>query len=302
VSQSRFQQSDALAEESSRRRDGKSALDEMFVRSMAYRRSKSYLEMMKFIAKFPLYRPFNRFILYIQNPNVTFVATPEQWEKRFERKVKPDARPLVILVPFGPVSFVYDLVDTEGKSLPEYLADPFSVVGKLSQRIWDFTLNNCPRDGIAVVKAEHSALKAGEIARYDSEIHAESVVGAGFRIEYVVALNEKFDLATHYATLAHELGHLYCGHLGGSQAGEWKSRVDLSKEVIEVEAESVAYLVCSRLGLETKSEKYIAYYAQTHDTMPVISLETVLKVAGRIEEMGERKLPPRKKAPPSNAL
>lgn len=284
-----------LQADESTKRDGKSALDEMFVRSMAYRRSKSYLEMMKFIGKFPLYRPYNRFILYIQNPNVSFVATPEQWEKRFERKVKPNARPMVILVPFGPVSFVYDIDDTEGKPLPELLSDPFSVAGKLSQRIWEFTLDNCPRDGIAVVKAEQTKLKAGELALYDPETHSEIRKDAGFRVDYVVALNEKFDLATHYATLVHELGHLYCGHLGRSQIGEWKGRGELSKEVREVEAESVSFLVCSHLGLETKSEKYIAYYATEHATMPPISLETVLKVAGRIEEMGEKKLPVRKK-------
>jgi hypothetical protein len=278
-----------------RKRENKSALDDMFIRSMAYRKSKPYKEMLKFIAKFPLYSPYNRFILYIQNPNITFVAMPEQWEREFGRKVKPNARPMVILVPFGPVGFVYDLADTEGDPIPEHLANPFSVQGTFQAKIWHNTLHNSIRDRIAVINQTQSALKAGEIAPFDSSKHRELVKPLGYPVEYVVALNQEHDLAMRYATLAHELGHLYSGHLGGSEYGEWKERVHLSHEQIEIEAESISFLVCSRLGLETKSHEYLAQFASKYDALPPFSLETVLKVAGRIEEMGERILPERKK-------
>jgi hypothetical protein len=41
------------------------------------------------------------------------------WRERFGRKPKDGARPLLILWPFGPVALVYDIIDTEGKELPQ---------------------------------------------------------------------------------------------------------------------------------------------------------------------------------------
>jgi hypothetical protein len=45
--------------------------------------------------------------------------TARDWWTRFGRRPKPHARPLIILRSFGPVDFVYDVLDTEGKALPE---------------------------------------------------------------------------------------------------------------------------------------------------------------------------------------
>src|ERR1035438_1449924 len=56
---------------------------------------------------------------------VGYVATPSDWMTEFERKVKPDARPLMMLRPFGPVMFVFDIDDTEGKPAPADLMRPF---------------------------------------------------------------------------------------------------------------------------------------------------------------------------------
>ena len=57
---------------------------------------------------------------------------------------------------------------------------------------------------------------------------------------------------------------------------------------IEFEAESVSYLVCSRLRLETNAEKYLAWYTGRNETIPDISLEMVLKVTGYIESLGRK--------------
>lgn len=110
-----------MLEREDQQRPDENALDDLFIRSLAYRQSKSYFELLKFIAKFPSYKPFNRLLLHTQNPNVTFVATPRQWDRDFSRTIKPEARPLVILQPFAPVLFVFDLADTQGGPLPTAL-------------------------------------------------------------------------------------------------------------------------------------------------------------------------------------
>jgi hypothetical protein len=48
---------------------------------------------------------------------------------------------------------------------------------------------------------------------------------------------------SRYATLVHELAHLYCGHLGTPDDGWWPDRQNLSLTVCEFEAESVSDLV-----------------------------------------------------------
>jgi Zn-dependent peptidase ImmA (M78 family) len=52
-------------------------------------------------------------------------------------------------------------------------------------------------------------------------------------------------------TLAHELGHLFCGHVGADKGDPWDNRV-CTEATSEFEAESVAFLVTERLapGLE----------------------------------------------------
>jgi hypothetical protein len=94
------------------------ALDELFKATIAYRSTQSYLELMRFIARFRFYSPFNAMLIHIQRPGACFVAPPSRWERDYGRRVKPEASPLVILRPMGPVMFVFDVADTEGKELP----------------------------------------------------------------------------------------------------------------------------------------------------------------------------------------
>ena len=52
-------------------------------------------------------------LVRLQNPTCGFYATEPDWVKRFERKLKEDARPMLILAPMHPVMLVYDLLNHE---------------------------------------------------------------------------------------------------------------------------------------------------------------------------------------------
>ena len=275
--------------------DDKNALDDLFQRSLAFRKSDAYFDMLKFVAKFPVYKPFNRLLLYTQNPNVSYVATPGQWERDFNRRIRPDEYPLIVLQPFAPVLFVYDLSQTEGddESLPEILRNPFRTSGKFKESIFEKTLINLTRDRIAYAQKEFSEFRAGSLAFYSHEKHFHLVgnLTSESEIRYIAIVNEKFDLLNKYSSLVHELAHLYCGHFGGDEFGAWDNRSFLSEEEMELEAESVTFLVCNHLGIQTNSEEYLAEVSKRNNELPQISVMTVLQVAGRIEEMGEKKLP-----------
>jgi hypothetical protein len=108
--------------------------------------------------------------------------------------------------------------------------------------------------------------------------------------DFLVEVSRDHDLASKYAILVHELGHIYSGHLGSREGDEWCDRSHLKHEQVEVEAESISYLVCRRRGITTKSEQYLAKFSNSNCQMSPISLETVLKVTYHIEQMGEKTL------------
>jgi hypothetical protein len=87
---------------------------------------------------------------------------------------------------------------------------------------------------------------------------------------------------------------LYCGHLGTPNEKWWPDRTGLPHDIREFEAESVCYLVCNRLGIDNRSDEYLAGYLQKHSDTPPISLDCVMKAAGLVEQMGQLRLKPRK--------
>ena len=109
-------------------------------------------------------------------------------------------------------------------------------------------------------------------------------------VRYELLLNAKQVAEVQYVTLAHELAHLYCGHIGTPNEKWWPDRRGLPKSVREFEAEASAFLVCSRLGIDNPSEEYLSHYVKEHKETPPISLDRVLTSAGLIEQMGRERM------------
>ena len=61
-----------------------------------------------------------------------------------------------------------------------------------------------------------------------------------------------------------------------------------------MEAEAVAYIVCRRNSLQTRSAEYLSSFVEEEAGLESISLDLVSRAAARIEDMGRRLLPPRK--------
>lgn len=102
--------------------------------------------------------------------------------------------------------------------------------------------------------------------------------------------------SARYATLVHELAHLYCGHLGTPDEKWWPNRMYLSHGEMEFEAESISYLGCEGLGILSPSAEHLERFIGSYTEVPQISLEPVMKVAGLIEQMGRERMPLRTKS------
>lgn len=268
------------------------ALDELFKASKKYRSSKEYSELLQFISKFRRYAPFNCLLLHIQNPDLTYVASIRDWEKKFNRQPKRNARPLVILQPFGPVMFLYDLLETEGDPVPDSVLKPFDTEGCLHLRIFENTIRNCKLHGIEVrddIEGLYSAGKAIKLNVTGKQKYKD--LNLSTTSECLILLNKNHSIEEKYSTLAHELGHIFCGHLGVSFFAWWDSNVGTSENAVEIEAESVAYLVCRRHGLKSSSERYLSKYRTPENiSMPFFSLNSVLQAVDYIEKMGKKRI------------
>jgi hypothetical protein len=201
--------------------------------------------------------------------------------------------------------FVFDVSDTEAEEdappLPQDVTAPFEVHSGYIGAEYDWTVENAKRDGIRVLTRHAGSQSAGEIVTVSSDRRLAFLIKQKPKPEYIevplhydILLNEQHGLQTRYATLVHELAHLYCGHLGTPNQQWWPDRQHLPTDLREFEAESVCYLVCTRLGIDNPSEKYLADYASAYYATPPISLDCVMKATGLIEQMGKMRLPPRK--------
>ena len=287
----------------------KYALDELFNATYAYRSSKEFYNLIQFVRSFRFYSPYNALLIHIQRPGAVYVAPPHRWEREYGRQVKPNASPIVILQPMGPVMFVFDVSDTEegpyASPLPDRVVKPFAVrVGRISNEL-RLTEDNAKRDGIRIHGHKTGSQRAGSIQCVDGRHlpllvyeYGKDTEGNIRRYEvpvrYELLMSQELRPESRYATLVHELAHLYLGHLGTPNKKWWPDRQGLSQSAIEFEAETLSYLVCKRLGIETISEAYLSGYVKNHEKIPKISLECLMKAAGIIENMGQKRLKPRK--------
>jgi hypothetical protein len=285
------------------------ALDELFSSARQYRSSKSFKELLTFITRFRFYSPYNAMLLHIQMPGARYVAPGYRWIKEYGRIIKPNARPLVILQPMGPVMFIFDVADTEpgpdAKPLPPEVEKPFEVRdGKVGYEL-ERTIENSKRDGISIQFEKAGSQSAGSIFITDGKKLTPLLFQSGkdkngepvytqIPVRYTLLVNENLSREAQYATIVHELAHLYCGHLGTPNVKWWPDRRLLSIEVREFEAESLTYLVCNRLGIVNPSDKYLSGFIKSNNELPNISIESVMKSAGLIEQMGSKSLKLRK--------
>ena len=263
------------------------ALDELFHRSAAWRTGEGLRRLLEFIARYPGYSPLNALLLFLQHPQATYVATARGWERRHRRRLAPQARPLAILAPMSPVLFVYDLADTHGQPLPEAVLHPPEPTQRQLLKVYETTVHNCHVEGIAVREAPGPPPELGAVAQITPAQRKRSAhlnLDPGAR--YLVLIDAGLGAAEKYAALVRELGHLFCGHLGIDGEAWWADCKGLDLARTELEADSAAFLVCRRLGLERLARPLLPRCSAGGPPIPPIGLNAVFQAVGHIEDMG----------------
>jgi len=231
---------------------------------------KQYLAVM---SRFRRYSWANALLIYSQFPQATHVGGYHFWLK-LGRHVRKGEKGIAILAPvvgrkrstddeqlaedersrvFGfRACHVWDVSQTDGAALPEFATikgDPQEYLSRL----------------IEFVTSQNIALE------YDSAIAPARGISSGGKITLLPDLPP----AEHLATLAHEVGHELL-HRGDR-------RSQTTHTVRETEAEAVAFVICSAIGLDlnTASSDYVLLHGGDKATLAE-SLAVIQRTAAGI--------------------
>ena len=234
--------------------------------------SERLTEYLAAIARFHRYSWHNIMLIASQNSRATHVAGFHTWHK-LGRFVKKGEKGILILAPITKrkaespeqtdpddspstvgfrAAYVFDVSQTDGQELP--------AIG---------SVNGDPREHrerLAKFVAEQ-----GIALEYSQDIAPARGESAGGRITLLPGQSP----AEEFATLAHEVAHELM-HRG-------ERRRSTSKRVRETEAEAVAFVVSSAIGLDTGSaaQDYIGLYGGDAKLLAE-SMEAVQQVASQI--------------------
>lgn len=251
-------------------------LDQLLADSKLYRSGEDYQYLLQFVARLREFAPFNAMLLDIQKPGLSYAASARDWRERFDRYPKEGVRPLLIMWPFGPVATVYDVLDTDGKPLPEDVFN-FVAAGVMDQATLSKFVKLLSRKHIECRWVDKGDRSAGSI-----RVVRRAVVPKR-PSTYRIQINSNHSPAAQFVTLAHELGHLFLGHLGVDKYLDIPRRKLLRHDEEEIEAESIAFMVSERIGVKSRSHPYLSKLVSANSTAGDIDIFQVMRAAGQVE-------------------
>lgn len=192
-----------------------------------------------------------------QRPSATHVETPSTWLTRFGMVPKPNEQPLLILQQGGPLNFVFDASQMEPGPFPETHAyepwTPFSRPAfSHAPQVLATMVESIKAHGVRVQEHALGQSRGGHIVPSSSGSSQEAANRSRPSLREHVpicfddSLNTSLDETAQLGVLTHELGHLYCGHVGEDPAlrwtgeGLWPARLDPSPDQKEAEANAVS--------------------------------------------------------------
>ncbi len=261
--------------------------------------SGKYDKYLRTMSKFTKYSARNTVLLHLQNPDVTLVAGYGDWQRKFHRYVRTGEKAMYILAPNPYKRWEYvpmvdsngqPVLDADGKQRKE--SQQVNILGFRAVPVFD--LSQTDGDPLPALGTDHLV---GDVDRYDELMEAlrrsipapmtfEQIQGAakGFYspAEDRIVLREGLEQLQAVKTFIHEGAHSLLHRKGDTLVDDVDSGDSKDSMTREVEAESVAYVVASALGLDTGeySFGYVAGWSSSKETKELFdSLETIRKTS-----------------------
>ena len=271
--------------------------------------SERFKEYLRTMSKFYNYSFNNTLLIAMQKPEATYVAGYTSWQRNFDRQVMKGEKGIKILAPapykvqeerekidpltqkpvigadgkavtetvevlrpaFKVVS-VFDVSQTDGKELPDIIVDELKGTVENYEAFFD-------------------ALKQESPVPISFEDIPGGAKGFFSPVESRIAIQEGMSEIQTVKTAIHEIAHAKLHAFKPDEKATPEDKKD--RHTKEVEAESVAYTVCQRYGIETSdySFGYIAGWSSGKETKELkSSLDTIRKTAAEMIEGIDAKL------------
>ena len=263
-------------------------------------KSDKYKELLNTMAKFPRYSVNNSILIMMQKPDATLCQGYNAW-KKMDRNVKRGEHGIRIIAPTSyTVQKEVNKTDAAGKPILDQDGEPVkdTVEMKLTGFKVTTTFDISQTEGKDLPSLGVEELK-GCVENYPvfmEAIRAVCPVPIGFEeilsgakgyfhtVENRIAIQAGMSELQTLKTALHEMSHQIL------HSDKDNKQTKSSKEV---EAESVAYTVCKRYGLDTSdySFSYVASWSDGKDMKELkASLGTIQKTAGDIIAAIDKKL------------
>ena len=271
--------------------------------------SERFKEYLRTMSKFYNYSFNNTLLIAMQKPEATYVAGYTSWQRNFDRQVLKGERGIKILAPapykaqeerekIDPLT-QKPVIGTDGKAVTEtveVLRPAFKVVSVFDvsqtdgKELPDIIVDEL-KGTVENYEAFFDALKQVSPVPISFEDIPGGAKGFFSPVESRIAIQEGMSEIQTVKTAIHEIAHAKLHTVKPDEKTAPEDRKD--RHTKEVEAESVAYTVCQRYGIETSdySFGYIAGWSSGKETKELkSSLDTIRKTAAEMIEGIDAKL------------
>ena len=215
--------------------------------------NKDWIKYLQFVSRFYSYSPNNIMLIYMQDPNASFVKGYNSW-KSLNRFVKKGAKGIAIFAPCikkvetkdedtgetttiktlngYKITYVYDIENTDGSDefLPT-LVTGLKGDGEHEQRIYEKLYS--------LISKEH----------FIKEVEGTSSKGSFNLDSQEICIRSDLSYLQKIKTILHEYAH--------AQDFSTNPSEDVSRTQRELVAESVAFILCNIMGLNTSSYSFL---------------------------------------------
>lgn len=250
-----------------------------------YLQSDRYKELLRNFSRFHSYSLNNSILIMLQKPESTMIAGYTKWRDDFHRQVLPGEKGIKIYQPVNlKIKVEKEKIDPlthqkitgpDGQPLTETVEEKrtgFKVgyVFDVSQTEQIHGKEVIDLEMVHELKADvngYQQLRDAAVASSPVGVHFEDIAGGakGYYLlaDDVIVIQEGMSEAQTMKTLFHETAHSILHSTAQMEARKAEGKEPFSREDREVQAESVAYIVADRYGLDTKeySFPYVASWA-----------------------------------------
>jgi Zn-dependent peptidase ImmA (M78 family) len=227
--------------------------------------SEGYQTYLRTMAHFHTYSINNSILIWMQRPDATLVAGYQAWKTQFNRNVRKGEKAIKIIAPIRrkkmyPVIIDNELVEDEGPKIIGWRAVPvFDIRQTYGDELPFYMSDVLPGMVNDFARFEEALILACPVPV--SFMHIDSGAHGYYRPkDKDIVIDASLSEVQTIKTLLHEMTHAVLHHQEGTDTEDSRYRR-------EVQAESVAYAVCSYYGIDTSeySFPYIAGWSSSKD-------------------------------------